>query len=190
MLVRTWMILSFCSIVVLSGCRKEETLQPLSEYESADVQARAYNFQVYPGAKFLEAETALLRRAHFVLQPDATEAPPMAMYETETPLDDVAKFYAEKYGFPRVAENELNNFSSARPAAYFTTGDLAKDTAQVKPILEKLKSTVDTGKAIGPYRGAHISATGNMPRVTLQRPYFNLVRGEVVDRTLIVMVRE
>jgi len=184
------MILVLVSIVVLSGCRKEETLQPLSEYESADVQARAYNFQIHPGAKFLEAETALLRRAHFVLQPDATEAPPMAMYETDAPLEEVATYYAEKYGFPRVAENELNNFSSAKPAAYFTTGDLAKDTEQVKPILEKLKSTVDTSKAAGPYRGAHISATGNMPRVTLQRPYFNLVRGEVADRTLIVMVRE
>jgi len=184
------LLLLFCSIMVLSGCRKEETLQPLSEYESADVQARAYNFQVYPGAKFLEAETALLRRAHFVLQPEATEAPPMALYETDAPLEDVTKFYAEKYGYPRVAENELNNFSSARPAAYFTTGDLAKDTEQVKPILEKLKATVDTSKAVGAYRGAHISATGNMPRVTLQRPYFNLVRGEVVDKTLIVMVRE
>ena len=181
------------ALVVLAltgiGCRRESPLKPLSEYESADLQARTYNFQVYPQSKFLEKQTELLRKAHFVMQPTATEAPPMAMYEVDAPLEQVASFYADKYGY-KVAENATNNFSSAKPEAYYSSGDLAKDVAGIKPVLEKLKSTTDVSSAVGAYRGAHINPSENMPRVTLQRPYFDLVNGQVVDKTLILMVRE
>src|SRR5688500_14289657 len=171
------------------GCRRESPLKPLSEYESADLQARTYNFQVYPQAKFLEKQTELLRKAHFVLQPTASEAPPMAMYESDAPLEQVAGYYAEKYGY-KVAENETNNFSSAKPEAYYTGGDLGKDVASIKPVLDKLEAKTDISKATGTYRGAHINPSANMPRVTLQRPYFDLINSQVVDKTLILLVRE
>lgn len=177
------------ALVLGSACRKESPLKPLTEYESADLQARTYNFQVYPGSTFLEKQTEQLRKAHFVTQPSATEAPPMAIYDTEASLDQVASFYAEKYGY-KLAENATNNFSPARPEAYYTSGDLAKDVQQIKSVLDKLGAQTDLSKSRGGYRGAHINPSENMPRVTLQRPYFDLINSQVVDRTLIVMVRE
>lgn len=175
--------------VLLAGCRKERS-EPLSQYEVADMQATSYNFQLYPGAQYLAPQTELLRRAHFVLQPQAKSAPPMAMYDTEAPLEEVAKFYAEKYGYGTVAPNEVNDFSSVKPSAYFTAGDLAADTMQVKPILEQLKVEADLTKATGSWKGAHISPKTNLPRVTLQRPYFDFINSRTVDKTLILMVRE
>jgi hypothetical protein len=178
-------------LVVLAaiGCRKESPLRPLSEYESADLQARTYNFQVYPQARFLEKQTELLRRAHFVMQPKATEAPPMAMYDTEAPLDQVAQFYADRYGY-KLAANQTNDFSSVKPDAYYASGDLAKDVQTIKPVLDQLKVQPDLSKAVGEYRAVHINPSENMPRVSLQRPYFDLINGQVVDRTQILLVRE
>lgn len=166
-----------------------ETSEPLTDQEVADLQASSYNFQLYPGAEYLAPQTELLRRAHFVLQPEAKSAPPMAMYDTAAPLEEVAKFYGEKYGYT-IAPNEVNDFSSVKPQAYYTQGDLAADTMQVKPILDQLKVTSDLTKATGSWKGTHISPKPNMPRVTLQRPYFDFVNSRVVDKTLILMVRE
>ncbi len=177
-------------LFVLASCRSEE-LQPLSEYETADLKASAYNFHVYPKAKFLSAQTDVLRKAHFAMQPGAKKAPPMAMYDSDAPIEAVGKFYAEKYGYGSVAESEVNNFSSLKPRAYYLRGNLAADSSAIKPILEKLKMTTDISKAFGEYRGAHISPRPpDLPRVTIQRPYFDLVSSTVVDRTLIIIVKE
>jgi len=176
------------ALLALTGCGKEKS-ETLSPYEAADMQATSYNFQLYPGAQYLAPQTELFRRAHFVLQPAAKTAPPMAMYETDASLEDVAKFYGEKYGYT-IAENETNNFSSVKPQAYYTQGDLAADTMQVKPILEQLKVQADLTKASGPWRGVHISPKTDYPRVTLQRPYFDFTKSQTVDRTLVLMVKE
>ncbi|HVT44733.1 MAG TPA: hypothetical protein VMT00_10110 [Thermoanaerobaculia bacterium] len=184
------MLLLFLILLVSTACRKEAELAPLSEYESADVQAQAYNFHVFPGSRFLQAQTELLRRAHFAMQPEATEAPPMAVYDTDASIEDVARFYASRYGYPQIAANEAANFSSIRPLAYYTSGDLATDAAAVKPILEKLGMESDVSKAVGPYRGAYVASQRNLPRVNIQRPYHDVFAGEIVDRTLILMVRE
>lgn len=162
----------------------------MSAEESAELQAHAYNFQVYPGAKFLEEQTELLRRAHFILQPDAIEAPPMAMYSTAAPLEEVAQFYASKYGYERIAPDEVNEFSSVKPAAYYTEGDLAADAQAVVPILEQMNRTLSLDRISGRWKGAHISTRDDMPRVTLQRPYVDIANDRVVDETLILMVRE
>ena len=175
-------------VLALAACRKEE-VKPLSQYESADVQARAFNFQVYPGATFQDSQTDILRRAHFVMQPQATEAPPMAVYVTTDPLEKVAAFYADKYGY-KIADNPTNNFSAAKPQAYYLTGDIAKDSEAIKPVAEKLNLKIDPAKAKGEYRGAYFAPQSNLPRVSLQKPYLDLRTGEVVDKTLIVMVRE
>jgi hypothetical protein len=166
-----------------------ERAEPLSDQESAEVQAKAFNFQVYPGAQFADAQTDLLRRAHFVMQPDAVDAPPLAVYETDAPLEDVAKFYAEKYGYT-LAENEANSFKTTKASAHYLTGDIGADTQAIAPVIEKLGTGTDVSKASGTYRGAYFEAQETLPRVNLQRPYFDISKSEVVDRTLIVMVRE
>lgn len=188
---RTFSTLAVCLAILLAmaGCKGEKSVEPLSDYESADVQAKAFNFQIYPGAQFVEGQTDLLRRAHFVLNPSATEAPPMAVYETGASLEEVAKFYSEKYGY-QVAENMANDFKTVKPQAYYTAGDLAQDAEAVKPIAQKMNLNVDFTRAQGAWRGAYFSPQVTLPRVTLQRPYFNLTNSQVVDKTLIVMVRE
>ena len=55
--------------------------------------------------------------------------PPIAIYDTDAPLDKVAEFYAQSYGYNKVAPDATNNLSSAKPPAYYRTGDLAKDVA-------------------------------------------------------------
>ena len=181
-------LILICTALLAVACRREKA-QELNQYESADLQATSYNFQVFPGAAYLAPQTELLRRAHFVLQPKATSAPPMAMYDTDASLEEVAKFSAGKYEYV-VAENETNNFSSVKPEAYYTSGDLQADTLQVKPILEQLKVQSDLTKATGSWKGAHISPKTNLPRVTLQRPYFDFINSRTVDKTLILMVKE
>ncbi|MEO8217519.1 MAG: hypothetical protein ABI718_10605 [Acidobacteriota bacterium] len=178
----------FLLLALSAACGKEE-VKPLSQYESANVQARAFNFQVYPGAKFQENQTDILRRAHFVLQPAATEAPPMAVYVTADPVEKVAAFYADKYGY-KIADNLSNDFSAAKPQAYFLTGDIGKDAEAIKPVADKLNLKLDPAKAKGEYRGAFFAPQASLPRVSLQRPYLDLHSGDVIDKTLIVMVRE
>ena len=175
--------------LLLAACRKEQSVEPLSNYESADVQAKAFNFQIYPGAKFDEQQTDLLRRAHFVLQPEAKEAPPMAVYVSDAPLDQVAKFYAEKYGY-QLAENEANDFKTVKPEAYYHSGDLKQDAEAVVPIAEKLNLKPEPEKAQGRFRGAYLAPQPTLPRVSLKRPYFDLLTNQTVDKTMIVMVRE
>lgn len=179
-----------CALFVAAiGCRKE-TNRPVADYEVADIQARAYNFQVYPGAQYLKEPTEILRRGSLAMHPSLTEAPPMAMYDTNASIDDVAEFYRVKYDYARIAENEMNSFSSAKPNAYFSTGDMRKDLESIRPLVDQLKLKVDYDKAAGKYRGAYLAPKPGMPRVTLQRPYFDLSKNQVVDRTLIVLVRE
>jgi len=178
------------AVLLVTSCRREELTPPLSSAESAEVQARAYSFKVYPGSRFLQPQTELFRKAHFVLHPEAVQAPPTAAYESEGSVEQVAQFYAREYGFSKVAESEANGFSSIKPNAYYTSGDLATDLPSIKPILEKLEMKVDESKAVGSYRGAHINGTDTRPRVTIQRPYFDVATSRVIDRTLILMVRE
>jgi hypothetical protein len=181
------MVVVFVALA-LAACRKEKSMQPMSEYESAEVQARAFNFLVYPAARLLQPETDVLKKASFVLQPGLKAAPPMVMYDTDAKLEDVAAFYAQKYGYT-ISDSDAN-FKAVKPKAYYTTGDLSVDTARIKPLLIKLHMSDDVSAASGTYRGAYIAPEINLPRVTLQRPYFDIVTRKVVDRTLIIMVRE
>lgn len=178
--------IAVAALLIAAACR-EEKLEPMAPGEAAGVQAKAYNFVVYPGSRFLEQHTDVMRRSHFVLNPNAADAPPMAVYESDAPIDEVAKFYAEKYGYP-LAEN-AGPEGGAKPKAYFTSGDLSESLA-IKPITEKLGMQLKFENLSGPWRGAHIAPRPDMPRVTLQRPYFDYVNDKVVDKTLILMVRE
>ena len=181
--------LAAVAVVALTACAKEET-RPMTEYESADAEAAAFNFQVYPKAEYLPKMTDLLRRAHFVLFPEHKEAPPTAAYHTDDSVEAVAQFYATKYGHGEVAPNAVNNFSATPPKAYYRTGDVRADAEAAAPVLQKLNLKSDLTKATGTYKGAHISLTGQYPRVTIQRPYFDHQQSAMIDKTLIIMVKE
>jgi len=47
----------------------------------------------------------------------------------------------------------------------------------------------DVTKATDMYKSAEIQPRPNHPRVTVQRPYFDVTTSQTVDRTLILMSR-
>lgn len=171
------------------SCESEPEMTVLDEYESADLAARAWSFQVYPGAAFLPSYTEAFRRSHTLMNPESPEPPPIAVYDTSDPVEEVARFYAEKYGYADVASSSESS-EGTPPPAYYTSGDIGVDTRQIGDLLKRLGFTHDLTGLSGPWLGAHIAPTGPYPRVTIQRPYFHIDSGDVRDRTMILMVRE
>lgn len=163
--------------VALIGCSREKS------------GADAFSFVVYPGAQYLPHLTEMTKQAHKVITPNEPEAPPTAIYDTDATVEDVANFYAKSYGYNAVAPDATNNLSAAKPAAYFRTGDLQTDVMAIAPLLQKMKMTTDTSRAQGKYKAADIEPKPNRPRVTVQRPYFDVTSSQVVNRTLILMSR-
>ncbi len=147
-----------------------------------------FSFVVYPGARYLGQMTEATKQAFKVLKPNE-EPPPVAIYDTEASVEDVANFYARSYGYSTVAPDATNNLSAAKPPAYYRSGDLAVDVKGVEPLIAKLNLNTDTTKAVGQYKAAEIEPRPNRPRVTVQRPYFDLITSQVVDRTLVLMSR-
>lgn len=163
---------------LVAGCRgKEEFAEP-----------EAFSFVVYPGSRYLGQLTETTKNAHRVVSPDQ-EPPPTAIYDTDAPVEQVAEFYAKEYGYKEVAPDMTNNLSAAKPPAYYRTGDLGADAQSIAPLLEKMKVPADITKATGSYRAADILPRPNRPRVTVQRPYFDVTTSQVVDKTLILMSR-
>ena len=145
-------------------------------------------FVVYPNAQALPQLTDLFKRGAQAIAPDRP-IPPQQLFDVDAPVDEVATFYAKENGFPSVAPDATGNLSSVKPPAYFRTGDLGVDAAGMQPILQKLNMNVDITKAKGTYRAAEVSANGEKPRVTVQRPYFDPNKQQVIDRTLIIMAK-
>jgi hypothetical protein len=162
---------------VLTGCKSEKSEQS---------EPATFTFTVYPGSRYLAELTELFKRAATVINPNTTP-PPIAIYDTDAPLDAVATFYAKTYGYTRVASDATNNLSAAKPAAYYRNGDLSTDIKAVEPLMKKLNLTVEASKAQGKYRAVEIESKMNRPRVTIQRPYFDVIKSQVVDRTMILM---
>jgi hypothetical protein len=166
--------------LVVAGCGKEK------KNESAEPESFA--FTIYPGSRYLAQLTDLWKQARKVFRPN-DDVPPIAIYDTDAPLDKVAEFYAQSYGYNKVAPDATNNLSSAKPPAYYRTGDLSNDVAGIVPVAQKLNLKLDPSKATGPYRAAEIDPKPNRPRVTIQRPYFDASTSQKVDRTLIMMTQ-
>jgi hypothetical protein len=165
-------------LAALAACNKEE------EY----AEPEAFSFVVYPGARYLGQLTEATKNAHKTMAPNQ-EPPPTAIYDTEASIEEVAQFYAKSYGYNGVAPDATNNLSAAKPPAYYRTGDLAGDVKAIEPITKQLGLNTDVSKAVGSYRAADITPRPNRPRVTIQRPYFDVTTSQVVDRTLILMTR-
>jgi len=163
---------------VLAACKgKEEYAEP-----------EAFSFVVYPGSRYLGQLTDSTKQAHKVINP-AQEPPPTAIYDTTDPLEQVAEYYAKQYGYKEVAPDMTNNLSASKPQAYYRAGDLASDAKAIEPLLKQMNMTTDVSKASGSYKAADIAPRPNRPRVTIQRPYFDVTTSQVVDRTLILMSR-
>jgi hypothetical protein len=173
-------VLALASIaaLALAGCKTEKT--------APSTEPQTFTFTVYPGAQYLAQVTELIKRANTIIKPNQTP-PPVAMYDTDAPLDAVADFYARAYGYGRVAPDATNNLSAAKPAAYYRNGDLQTDVKAIASLLQQMKVNVDVSKAQGKYRAAEIEPKMNRPRVTVQRPYFDVTKSQVIDRTMILM---
>jgi hypothetical protein len=165
-------------IAILPGCRKEK--------KNASEEPSTFTFTVYPGSHYLAQLTELHKRASAVLKPNETP-PPVAIYDTDAPLDAVANFYANAYGYSKVAADATNNLSAAKPPAYYRNGDMYSDVKGLESLFKKLNLNVDFSKARGKYRAVEIEPKTNRPRVTIQRPYFDVINSQVVDRTIILM---
>ncbi|HVS33364.1 MAG TPA: hypothetical protein VMS98_18145 [Thermoanaerobaculia bacterium] len=162
----------------IPGCTKED------DYSEPE----AFSFVVYPGARYLGKLTELTKQAHKVMKPNE-EPPPVAIYDTEASVEEVANFYARSYGYSSVAPDSTNNLSAAKPPAYYRSGDLAADNKALENMLPKLNLNTDVSKAVGEYKAAEIEPRPNRPRVTVQRPYFDATTSQVLDRTLVLMSR-
>lgn len=161
------------------GCGKE---QPAPEPQT-------FAFVVYPGAKYLPQLTDLFKQASHIVKPNEEPAQ-FAVYDTDAPIEDVATWYANNYGYGKVAADSTNNLSAAKPAAYFRTGDLGSDAKATQDLMKKVSPNADVNKAVGSYKAAEIEAKPNRPHVTIERPYFDPAKSEVVNRTLILMLRQ
>jgi len=167
------------ALALVAGCKRGE--EEFSEPES-------FSFVVYPGARYLGELTETTKNAHRAMNPN-TEPPPTAIYDTDAPVEEVAKWYAQQYGYNEVAPDATNNLSAAKPPAFYRTGDLAGDTKAIEELLKKMGMQTDVSKAVGSYKAAQLEPRPNRPRVTIQRPYFDVNKSEVVDKILILMSR-
>lgn len=163
---------------IFTACKGEEEF----------AEPEAFSFVVYPGARYLGQLTENTKQAHKVLDP-SKEPPPTAIYDTEAPIEQVADYYAKQYGYKEVVADITNNLSATKPNAYYRSGDLAVDNKSIEPIIRKMNLPTDISKAQGTYKAADIAPRPNRPRVTIQRPYFDVTTSQVVDRTLILMSR-
>ncbi len=173
------LVVALLVAAAIAGCRKENKEAPAAEPDT-------FTFTVYPGARYLAELTELAKQAHVVSKPGEL-APPTAFYDTEATLDAVASFYAKAYGIQTIAPDASNNLSPTKPPAYYRNGDLQNDVKSIEGLLQKLKVKTDISKAQGKYRAVEIDAKPNRPRVTIQRPYFDVTKSQVVDRTIILM---
>lgn len=167
-------VLLLLLLAIAGACNREE------EYSEPE----SFSFVVYPGSHFLGKLTEVTRQAHKVLKPNE-EPPPVAIYDTDASVEDVATFYAKAYGYGSVAPD---NFNSKPPSAYYRGGDLGEVKGSLD-LLKRLNLNTDVSKAAGTYKAAEIAPRPNRPRVTVQRPYFDVTTSQVVNKTIILMSR-
>jgi hypothetical protein len=146
------------------------------------IDHETYRFVVCPGSRFLGNLTELTRAASLLVIP-ASVPPTVAIFDTDAPVSDVAAYYLTEYHYAV----ELQTSTGA--PAYMRSGELLVDLRNAVPLLARLGVPVDMQKAVGRYVAVEIFPRADRPRVTLQRPYFDVLHSRVVDRTMILMSR-
>ncbi len=172
---KTLLAVLFLSMATFIACSSEEEIP----------EAQAFRFVVYPGARYLGELTEATKRAHKVINP-GQEPPPTAIYDSDAPLDTVIAFYAKEYGYTEMPAN-----SADTPAGtyHWRDGDLQTDVKSIEELLKQMNMPTDVTKAVGKYRATYLPPKPGLPRVTIQRPYFDSITSQVVDRTLVLMTR-
>jgi hypothetical protein len=174
------LIVALVCLTAVVACKSKE------QESSNDIPG--FSFTVYPGAHYLAQLTETRKKA--LQQIDKNEASaPMAIYDVDAPVEQVAEYYAKAYGYTSVAPDASNNLNVTKPPAYYRVGDLAADTKAIEALLPKIGLNTEIAKAQGKYKAAEIESKPNRPHVTVQRPYFDVTTSQVVDRTLILMAR-
>jgi hypothetical protein len=174
-----YLLILALAAALAAGC-KRESKEP--------AEAEGFHFTIYPGSRYLAQVTEVFKQASKVFRPN-DEIPPTAVYDTDASVEQVAEFYAKSYGYPNIAPDATNNLSAAKPPAYYRAGDLQADVKAIESVIKQLGLKTDTSKAQGAYKAAEIAGKPNRPRVTIQRPYFDVTTSQVVDRTIILMAR-
>jgi hypothetical protein len=173
---RLLLVLSVVCLTILAGCKGEK-----------EEEQDQFTFVVYPGARYLPHLADLMKQAHKVIKPNDPDTPQVAVYDTDASVDDVANFYVKAYGYGTIAPDATNNLSPAKPPAYRRSGDILADQKGAEPLFPKLNLHPDLTKASGTYNAVEIAPKTTRPRVTIQRPYFDLTTSTLVNRTLILM---
>src|SRR5579859_5790007 len=83
------------ALLALASCHKEQKSASAPEPET-------FSFVVYPGAQYLQELTDLDKRAASSEKPN-DPVPPLAIYDTDAPLDTVAGYYVKQYGYSKIA---------------------------------------------------------------------------------------
>ena len=175
------LITALVCLTAISGCKNKESQSQSSEETSG------FLFRVYPGARYMAQLTDVRKKALQFVNPREAAAP-MAIYEVDAPVEQVAEWYAKDYGYNKVAQDAAD-LSVTKPPAFYRAGDLAPDTKAIETLLPKVGLKTDISKAQGKYKAAEIESKQNRPHVTVQRPYFDVTTSQVVDRTMILMAR-
>ena len=165
-------------LVIFTACKHEEDFN----------EPETFSFVVYPGGRYLGQLTETFKQAHKTADP-SHEPPPMAVNDTDASVEQVAEYYAREYAYGKVAPDVTDNLSASKPKAYYRSGELGADAKAIEGLLKQMNLPTDIAKASGVYKAAEITPRPNRPRVTIQRPYFDVTTSTVVDRTLILMAR-
>lgn len=132
---------------------------------------------VFPGALGMEEMTRLLTKAR-----GEGFNGELALYETDAGIEEVASYYASAYG-----EASSEGDAPAPVVLENGAGDFASDEAALAPLFATLGLELSRGRITGHYRTIVVQPSGSNPTISLQRPYRDLVRDEIVDRTLIMI---
>jgi hypothetical protein len=178
--MRNLKYLMLVAVIAIAGCK--------GETKPESTEPATFQFTIYPGSRYLQQVTEVFKQASKAYHPN-DEIPPLAVYDSEASVEQVAQYYTKAYGYPTIAPDATNDLSSAKPVAYYRTGDMAADIKAAADMIQKLNLKVDTSKAVGTYRAVEIAAKPTRPHVTIQRPYFDVTTSQVVDRTIILMAR-
>ena len=89
-------LVALVCLAAIAGCKNKES------QSSEDIPG--FTFTVYPGAHYMAQLTDVRKKGLQFVNPREAAAP-MAIYESDAPLEQVAEWYAKAYGYSKVAQD-------------------------------------------------------------------------------------